>query len=39
VSRKKVIAPFDGTAGLKLVDAGDYVKDGADIVNIEDLTR
>jgi membrane fusion protein (multidrug efflux system) len=38
VSRMKVIAPFDGTAGLKLVDAGDYVKDGADIVNIEDLS-
>lgn len=37
VSRMKVMAPFDGTAGLKLVDAGDYVKDGADIVNIEDL--
>ena len=37
VSRMKVLAPFDGTAGLKLVGAGDYVKDGADIVNIEDL--
>jgi len=33
----KVMAPFDGTAGLKLVDVGDYVKDGADLVNIEDL--
>ena len=38
VSRMKVMAPFDGTAGLTLVDAGDYVKDGADIVNIEDLS-
>lgn len=38
VARMKVVAPFDGTAGLKLVNAGDYVKDGADIVNIEDLT-
>jgi membrane fusion protein, multidrug efflux system len=37
VQRMKVFAPFDGTAGLKLVDVGDYVKDGADIVNIEDL--
>jgi membrane fusion protein (multidrug efflux system) len=38
LARMKVMAPFDGTAGLKQVDVGDYVKDGADIVNIEDLT-
>jgi membrane fusion protein (multidrug efflux system) len=37
VARMKVLAPFDGTAGLRVVDVGDYVKDGADIVNIEDL--
>jgi membrane fusion protein (multidrug efflux system) len=37
LQRMKVVAPFDGTAGLKLVDVGDYVKDGADVVNIEDL--
>ena len=37
LARMKVMAPFDGTAGLKLVDVGDYVKDGADLVNIEDL--
>lgn len=37
LARMKVLAPFDGTAGLTLVDVGDYVKDGADIVNIEDL--
>ncbi len=36
-ARMKVLAPFNGTAGLRLVDEGDYVKDGADIVNIEDL--
>ncbi len=38
LARMRVLAPFDGTAGLKQVDMGDYVKDGADIVNIEDLT-
>ncbi len=38
LQRMKVLAPFDGTAGLKLVNVGDYVKDGADIVNIEDLS-
>lgn len=37
LARMKVVAPFDGTAGLKLVSVGDYVKDGADLVNIEDL--
>jgi membrane fusion protein, multidrug efflux system len=37
LARLKVLAPFDGTAGIRLVDVGDYVKDGADIVNIEDL--
>ncbi|MBK6472317.1 MAG: efflux RND transporter periplasmic adaptor subunit [Betaproteobacteria bacterium] len=38
LARLKVLAPFDGTAGIRLVDVGDYVKDGADIVNIEDLS-
>jgi membrane fusion protein, multidrug efflux system len=38
VARMKVLAPFDGTTGLRVVDVGDYVKDGADIVNIEDLS-
>ena len=36
--RMKVLAPFHGTAGLRAVDVGDYLKDGADIVNIEDLS-
>ena len=36
--RMKVFAPFHGTAGLRAVDVGDYLKDGADIVNIEDLS-
>ncbi len=38
VARMKVLAPFDGTAGLRAVDVGDYVKDGADLVNLENLT-
>lgn len=38
LARLKVLAPFDGTAGLKLVNVGDYIKDGADIVNIENLS-
>jgi membrane fusion protein (multidrug efflux system) len=38
VQRMKVLAPFSATAGLRVVDVGDYVKDGADIVNLEDLS-
>ena len=37
LGRMRVLAPFDGTAGIGLVDVGDYLKDGADIVNLEDL--
>lgn len=36
-ARLKIIAPFDGIAGIRLVNLGDYLKDGADIVNIEDI--
>ncbi|MDO8720473.1 MAG: efflux RND transporter periplasmic adaptor subunit [Polaromonas sp.] len=36
-ARLKIVAPFDGIAGIRQVSAGDYLKDGADIVNIEDI--
>ncbi len=36
-ARLKIIAPFDGVAGIRSVNVGDYLKDGADIVNIEDM--
>ena len=35
--RLKIIAPFDGIAGIRSVNVGDYLKDGADVVNIEDI--
>ena len=35
--RLKIVAPFDAIAGIRLVNVGDYLKDGADIVNIEDI--
>jgi membrane fusion protein (multidrug efflux system) len=38
VQRMRVLAPFDGTTGLRRVDVGDYVRDGADIVALEDLS-
>lgn len=36
-SRLKIVAPFDGIVGIRSVNVGDYLKDGADIVNVEDL--
>jgi len=36
-ARLKIVAPFDGIVGIRQVHAGDYLKDGADIVNIEDI--
>lgn len=33
----QIVAPFDGIAGIRSVSVGDYLKDGADIVNLEDL--
>lgn len=36
-NRLKILAPFDGIAGIRQVNVGDYLKDGADIVNVEDI--
>lgn len=35
--RLKIVAPFDGIAGIRNVNVGDYLKDGTDIVNLEDI--
>jgi membrane fusion protein (multidrug efflux system) len=37
LQRLKVLAPFDGTAGLRQINVGDYLKDGTDMVNVEDI--
>ena len=37
LQRLKVLAPFDGITGLRQVNVGDYLKDGADMVNVEDI--
>jgi len=34
--RMRIEAPFDGVAGIATVNLGDYVKDGADLVSLED---
>lgn len=36
-ARLKIYAPFDGIAGIRNVNVGDYLKDGTDIVNLEDI--
>lgn len=38
LARMAIVAPFDGTVGLRIVNLGDYVKDGADLVNLEDTS-
>ena len=38
VARLRVLAPFDGLAGIRQVNVGDYLKDGADIVGLENLS-
>ncbi len=37
-SRMAILAPFDGIVGIRSVNLGDYVKDGADLVNLEDIS-
>jgi len=38
VDRMRIVAPFDAVAGLRTVNLGDYVKDGADLVTLEDTS-
>lgn len=37
LQRLKIMAPFDGVMGLRQINVGDYLKDGTDMVNIEDI--
>ena len=37
--RMRIRAPFDGVVGIRRVAVGDYVKEGADLVNLEDIAR
>lgn len=38
LSRMAILAPFNGSVGIRSVNIGDFVKDGADLVNIEDIS-
>jgi membrane fusion protein (multidrug efflux system) len=37
LAKMRITAPFDGVVGIRGVSIGDYVKDGADLVNVEDI--
>ncbi len=37
LARMRIAAPFDGTLGIRTVNVGDFVRDGADLVNLEDI--
>ena len=36
LSKMTLVAPFDGIVGIRNVSVGDYVRDGADLINVED---
>jgi membrane fusion protein (multidrug efflux system) len=38
LAKMRIRAPFAGVVGLRNVSVGDYVKDGQDLVNIEEIT-
>lgn len=38
LSKFQIKAPFSGIVGIRTVSVGDYVKDGADLVNLEDIS-
>ena len=37
LERMRLIAPFNGVVGIRNVNVGDYVKDGADLINLENI--
>ena len=37
LERMRIVAPFNGVVGIRNVNVGDYVKDGADLINLEDI--
>lgn len=37
LEKTRIVAPFDGIAGLRKVSAGDYVTIGQDLFNLEDI--
>jgi membrane fusion protein (multidrug efflux system) len=38
LAKTRIVAPFAGVIGIRNVSVGDYVKEGQDLVNLEDLS-
>lgn len=39
LAKMRVMAPFDGVVGIRSISVGDVVRDGTDLVNVEDISR
>lgn len=39
LQRMRLLAPFDAVAGIRSVHVGEYVKDGTELVHLEDTSR
>ena len=39
VDRMRVLAPFSGVAGLSNLGVGDHIKDGVDLLNVDDTSQ
>lgn len=37
LDRMRLVAPFNGVVGIRNTNVGDYVKDGADLINLENI--
>lgn len=37
LAKMRIVAPFDGVVGIRNVSIGDYVRDGAELINVEDI--
>lgn len=37
LAKMRIVAPFDGVVGIRNVSIGDFVKDGTDLINVEDI--
>ena len=38
LERMRIVAPFSGVVGIRNINVGDFVKDGADLINLEDIS-
>jgi membrane fusion protein (multidrug efflux system) len=38
LDRMRLLAPFAGVVGIRSVNIGDYVRDGTDLINLEDIS-